>query len=340
MSKVGIDVSYHQGIIDWKEVKNSGIEFAIIRAGFGRTDVDQQFHANVLGCIANNIPFGVYWFIYGVNEDEATKNAELCNRTIAQYKDNITLGVWCDLEYDTDANARRRGVALTKDIRTNMVIAFNERMKQYGYDVGVYANPDYLNTKFNDLSAYPLWLAKYSSNKGNYDCIMWQYSSKGSVPGINGNVDMNHHYGEFKEENTVEISESDKIVIYGYSKTKEGSVRLSDNFKVQEFACNDGSDVVFVAPSLVEILQKIRSHFAKPVIINSGYRTPSYNKKVDGATYSQHLYGTAADIRIKGVSPKDIASYAETLLPNSGGIGIYKNFVHVDVRKDKSRWNG
>lgn len=130
------------------------------------------------------------------------------------------------------------------------------------------------------------------------------------------------------------------IIIHAYSKTKDGNKKLSDNFRVKEFACNDGSDVIFVAPELVEVLQSIRNHFGKAVNINSGYRTPSYNKNVDGATYSQHLYGTAADIRVNGVAPREIAEYAETLLPDRGGIGIYSNFVHVDVRKDKSRWNG
>lgn len=133
---------------------------------------------------------------------------------------------------------------------------------------------------------------------------------------------------------------SEKIIVHAYSKAKEGNVKLAPNFKVREFACNDGSDVVFVAPELVEILQKIRNHFGKAVNINSGYRTVSYNKKVDGATYSQHLYGTATDIRISGVKPKDIAKYVETLMPNTGGIGIYSTFVHVDVRRTKSRWNG
>ena len=131
-------------------------------------------------------------------------------------------------------------------------------------------------------------------------------------------------------------------MIKAYSKAKNGNTKLSANFKVREFACNDGSDPIFISLELVEVLQKIRDHFGKPVNINSGFRTASYNKRKDvgGATYSQHLYGTAADIRISGVSPKNIAAYAETLLPNKGGIGIYKDFVHVDVREVKSRWNG
>jgi len=125
-----------------------------------------------------------------------------------------------------------------------------------------------------------------------------------------------------------------------YSLKKDGNVQISANFKVKEFACNDGSDVVIIAQELVEVLQRIRTHFGKAVTINSAYRTPDYNKKVGGAASSQHLYGTAADIRIVGVAPKDVAAYAESLLFNTGGIGIYNNFVHVDVRKNKSRWNG
>lgn len=141
------------------------------------------------------------------------------------------------------------------------------------------------------------------------------------------------------EEITTEDIKMPKNVNY-YSYAKEKNVSLSKNFKVKEFRCKDGSDVIFVAPALVDILQKIRDHFGKPVTINSGYRTVSYNKKIGGATYSQHCYGTAADIKVSGVKPKEVAAYVETLMPNWGGIGIYKNFTHVDVRDTKSRWNG
>lgn len=130
------------------------------------------------------------------------------------------------------------------------------------------------------------------------------------------------------------------IEINAYSKTKHGFQQLSENFQVREFACKDRSDVIFVAPELVTILQKIRTRFGKPVTINSAYRTPTYNKKVGGATFSQHCHGTAADIRVAGVSPRQVAAYVETLMPDKGGIGIYSNFTHIDVREVKSRWNG
>lgn len=129
-------------------------------------------------------------------------------------------------------------------------------------------------------------------------------------------------------------------VVKVYSKAKEGSIKLSKNFTVKEFACSDGTDTVFISLALVNLLQKIRDHFDKAVIINSAYRTEAHNKSIGGATYSQHKYGLAADIHINGVTPKEIAAYVETLLPSSGGIGIYKSFVHIDVRRVKSRWNG
>lgn len=130
------------------------------------------------------------------------------------------------------------------------------------------------------------------------------------------------------------------VTVRVYSKSKDGNKNLSANFKVREFACKDGSDPVFISPELVNVLQAIRTHFNRPVTINSAYRTPPHNKREGGATYSQHLYGTAADIVVTGVSPKVVAQFVETLLPNRGGIGIYKTFTHVDVREIKGRWNG
>ena len=128
-------------------------------------------------------------------------------------------------------------------------------------------------------------------------------------------------------------------VIKAYSLKKDGDKKLSTNFRVREFACNDGTDPIFIDSDLVAVLQKIRTHFGKPVTITSAYRTPPHNSREGGTTYSQHLYGKAADIKISGVTPKKVADYAETLLPE-GGIGIYNTFTHIDVRSVKSRWQG
>ena len=130
------------------------------------------------------------------------------------------------------------------------------------------------------------------------------------------------------------------MAIKAYSKAKDGNKKLSTNFKVKEFACTDGSDPIFIDLELVTILQKIRTHFDASVTITSAYRTPSKNKACGGSTYSQHLYGKAADVKISGVSPKKVAAYAETILKNKGGIGTYGTFTHIDVRATKARWKG
>lgn len=127
------------------------------------------------------------------------------------------------------------------------------------------------------------------------------------------------------------------VSVKGYSLAKDGTKQLSTNFKVREFKCKDGSDVIFVADELVKVLQQIRDHFGKAITINSAYRTPAYNKKVGGATYSQHLYGTAADIVVSGISPLEVFKYADSIL-KAGGVGKYSTFTHVDVRETKSRF--
>ena len=124
-----------------------------------------------------------------------------------------------------------------------------------------------------------------------------------------------------------------------YSLKKDGEKRLSPHFRVREFACGDGSDVIFISDGLVQVLEAVRLHFNKPVTVNSGYRTPTYNKKVGGATYSRHQFGVAADIAVSGVSPRDIAAYAETLLPDTGCIGLYKGYIHIDLRATRYRYN-
>ena len=124
-----------------------------------------------------------------------------------------------------------------------------------------------------------------------------------------------------------------------YSVKKDGNTYLKPNFKVKEFACNDGADTVLISDDLVGLLQNIRDHFGAAVTINSAYRTESYNKKIGGATKSQHVNGTAADIVVKGATPLEVAQYVEHIMPDSGGIGVYQSFTHVDVRTSRSRWD-
>ena len=126
--------------------------------------------------------------------------------------------------------------------------------------------------------------------------------------------------------------------------TRDSTRQLSPGFRVREFVCK-GSDVVLIDDELVVLLQCIREHFGKPITITSGYRTAAHNAAVGGAKSSQHLLGRAADIQVQGVSVEDVAAYAESLMPDWGGVGRYpvkagraKGWVHVDTRPNKSRW--
>jgi len=116
------------------------------------------------------------------------------------------------------------------------------------------------------------------------------------------------------------------------------NIQISKNFKLKEFQCKDGSQLVKIDSELLHKLQKLRDLIGKPIIINSGYRTPEHNKKVGGAKNSYHLQGKAADIKVNGISPSELVKYAEQVGFN--GIGIYKNFVHLDIRPVKTKWYG
>lgn len=117
-----------------------------------------------------------------------------------------------------------------------------------------------------------------------------------------------------------------------------GATRLSPHFRVHEIACSDGSDRFLVHPALLVLLEDIRSHFGAPVTVNSGYRSPSYNAKIGGARRSRHVMGLAADIRVRGATPDEVAAYAEAL--GVGGLGRYRTFTHVDIAGAGRRWNG
>ena len=188
----GIDVSYHQGVIDWNKVKQAGIEFAIIRIGYGKYDFqkDKQFENNYKNAKNNGIKVGVYHYSYAVNVDDAKKEADLVIKWLNDRQ--LDLPVYFDIEDKSQAS-------LSTNLRTEMTKSFCEKIENAGYWAGIYANKNWLETKLdmNKLNRFTVWLAQWSSNptyQGTYG--MWQYTSDGSVNGINGRVDMNYQVKE------------------------------------------------------------------------------------------------------------------------------------------------
>lgn len=129
-------------------------------------------------------------------------------------------------------------------------------------------------------------------------------------------------------------------MIKSYIMDTDGNVKIAKHFKVKEFACKDGSQVVFIDDYLVSILDILRNQIGKPVIITSGYRTPERNKKCNGAKYSYHMRGMAADIRVDGMSAKEIANKLDKIVPDKCGIIVYSTWVHFDVRTEKKYRKG
>lgn len=197
MSKKGIDVSVWQGNIDWKKVKNSGVEFAIIRTGYGRNDpnqVDKKFKQNISGAKAAGIKLGAYHYSYAESTEDAANEAEFCLSILDGEK--LDLPIYFDIEDSSIANKH------DKNVRTQMCIAFCSEIEKAGYWAGVYANLNWFNNYLNKdelAKKYTLWLAQYYDTN-DMPCDIWQYTSSGKVDGISGNVDMNIMYRDLISE--------------------------------------------------------------------------------------------------------------------------------------------
>ena len=192
---MGIDVSKWNGSIDWNAVKNSGVNYVIIRVGYrgssqGALIEDPKFKTNIKGATAAGLKVGVYFFTQAVDEVEAVQEASMVLDRISGYK--ISYPVFLDVE-----GSGGRGDAIDSATRTAVCKAFCNTIKNAGYTPGVYANKTWLTSKMDAgaLSGYKIWLAQYAKTPtytGRYD--LWQYRSDGKVSGISGKVDLNISY--------------------------------------------------------------------------------------------------------------------------------------------------
>lgn len=194
-SDMGIDVSAHQGDIDWDKVKASGINFVFIRIGYrtyGGGDImaDSMFRQNYEGAKAAGLQVGVYFFSQAISEEEAVQEA---NFVVKQLQDcKLELPVTYDWELIYDDTARTDNVPV--DVLTDCCLAFSGVVEHAGYEPMIYQNKrtSLLKLDLPRLQGISFWLAEYGSIPTYYyDCQYWQYSCKGKVPGIEGDVDLN-----------------------------------------------------------------------------------------------------------------------------------------------------
>ncbi len=193
----GIDVSVHQGEIDWAAVKEAGIEFAMIRTGFGRDEpnqADRYFVANVEGAKAQGISVGCYHYSYATSVENAIKEAKFMIKLMGEYQ--FEYPVVLDLEDKVTQ-------ALGRETITEIAIAFTDTIREAGYYPAIYANLNWVRN-YIDMSRLPnvdLWLAQWNVDEPSYDgtITMWQYTSEGSVPGIQGRVDRDICYVNYPE---------------------------------------------------------------------------------------------------------------------------------------------
>lgn len=216
----GIDVSSYQNDINWETVKNNGIDFAILRCGYGDNVIsqdDKKFKRNVSECERLGIPYGVYLYSYATSEEQKQSEIEHILRLLEGT--NPKYPVYLDVEDNSQ-------IKMGKEWITNMCINFCENLKNKGYKVGIYANQNWLTNYIDTdrLNDYEIWIANYGNNNGDLHKLNYngryqihQYTSKGKVDGINGNVDMNVCYIDYLEGEEVQPIEptQDKIdVIY------------------------------------------------------------------------------------------------------------------------------
>jgi lysozyme len=197
----GIDVSKHNGKIDWAKVDASGIDFALIRAGYGNdiSQKDPMFDANMQGALAHKLHVGAYWFSYAISADDARKEAKVFQQILAPYKGKIDFPVAFDYEYDSITYAEKQGVNPTNALIDSMARAFMDSMKADGWFVNLYTNIDFIRSgRFSAglISSYDVWLADYSGAP-DYPCYIQQTGSTGTVPGITGHVDMDVSFRDY-----------------------------------------------------------------------------------------------------------------------------------------------
>lgn len=228
-----VDVSYHNGVINWKKAKEAGVVGAIIRCGYGRDFTkydDSRYRANMDGALAVGIKVGVYLYSYAKTIESARSEAAHVLRLVAPYKSRISLPIYYDLEEEgTQTGAKERA------------IVFGEILEAQGYTVGVYANEYWWRTYLKGLDRFTKWVAKWGSvePKGFSNMELWQYDAYGRVNGIGSGVDLDKPYGKIAEILSGKDPVKEDKVMIELSVLRKGS-KGSEVFTVQSVLKAEG----------------------------------------------------------------------------------------------------
>lgn len=203
----GPDISKHNGTVNIKKVRDAGYKRIGIRAGYGKNNVDQMYVSNALACFNLVVQVLIYWFSYAYTVEMAVAEAKFCIDQVKKYWSKCPIAF--DFEYDSVNYARKRGVNVTRQLTTDMAIAFLSKVKEAGYIPVIYTNKDYLNKYFDmnkivkALGKVYVWYARYTSSLSAAELNLadiWQHTSSGAVPGISGKCDINIFYTDFEVE--------------------------------------------------------------------------------------------------------------------------------------------
>lgn len=249
MQKMGIDISHHQGDIDFDKLKGS-IDFAMVRTSYGAFYEDRKYKQNISGLERVGIPYGLYHFSYATSVESAKKEAEGFINLIKNYKP--TYPVVIDVEYSN------RTADVRNDTLVDITSTFCKMVQDAGYYVMIYANLDYLNNKLNskELEKYDKWLAQWSSSPTYKKAFgIWQYSSKGSKPGINGNVDLNIAYKDYPS-----IIKEKGLNGYIGSNENEGKDENKESESVLNYVVKKGDTLIKIASKYGTTYQSLASY--------------------------------------------------------------------------------
>lgn len=181
----GIDVSHNNGKVDWDAVKRAGFKFAMIRVGYGKSNLDREFYRNANGALSHGLQIGIYHYSYALNNADAEKEAAFVIKTLteARLTANKVIGIFYDME-DADGYKARHGMPSRQALTNFCSIAVNKFWK-HGYVAGVYCNKDWYCNKlyFDQLGGCALWLAEPGKSKPSIKCAIWQYSFKEIIAG-------------------------------------------------------------------------------------------------------------------------------------------------------------